>query len=88
MFPEIKCIVFCDRNIRRVLTAFIMHLLKTSVWIFVIIWNRNDICVTIFIRIRSFPDTFQAIPHTRLVWQEHCFNPDMYVIFQAVFHLD
>ncbi len=88
MLSKVKRVVPRYRNMRRVLTALIMQLTKTAVWVFVEIWYRNDIRVTIFILLSCLPYAFKAIPHACFVWQEHGLSFDTYVVFQAVFHPD
>ena len=88
MHFKIKRIIPRNRHIIRILVSLVMHFAKAPIRVLIIIWNRNYICIAIFIRISCHPHAFQAIPHACLVRKEHCLSPDPDVIFDTVCHLN
>ena len=81
MACKVKVSIRGNWYICRIQICLIMHIPKTAVRPFVKIGNRNHISVAIRIRIRRLPYTFQAIPHTCLIWKENCFQTYFHIFF-------
>ena len=56
-FCKIIVLIPGHRHIVWIVIPFIVHFPKTSVWILIIIWNRNHISVTIWVLVCRFPHT-------------------------------
>ena len=85
---KIELVICRYRHVIRVLVPLIIRLSQAPVRIFVKIRNWNHIGVTVRIRLRRLPDTFQRIPHGCFVRKKYRFLPYINVIFNTVFHLD
>ena len=75
--------VMHDRHVLREHIPFVTFPDDTALGIFLIIWNRHHKSLAFRVRVRRFPHAFHAIPHGRLVGQEHDLQA---ILWQMLLH--